>query len=301
MSIIDQAMIINNAHGIDAYIEYVGIGLGRCVIQRWQGFLGEYVVPALDFPMLVVIGGCSAKIKRVDGKDDLSLDHSMPGDVALIPRGKEMRWHVNGEMDVIGITFERSETCDCLQNVYDRILKRLGDLNFVGSFSNQYLYTICNHLSNILEEQDEVAEDYIGTQIKSLELYLVNYLGRLDDGLHSKRKQYSHQVDYAIERLSYAVANKINIEDVAREIRVSHACLTKIFKQEVGITPHQFLLLKRINKAKLLLADTSVDIVNIADECGFSHQSHFTRNFTKEVGVSPLRFRQYAKRKLISC
>jgi AraC family transcriptional regulator len=201
-------------------------------------------------------------------------------------------------MDVIAITFESPETCDCLQSSYDNILNKLGDLNYVGSFSNRYIYTSCNHITNILEDPDAVSTDYINTQIKALELYLLHYLGRSDDGLQSKRKQFSYQVSYSMQRLSLSVASKIHIEDVAREIKVSHAYLSKLFRQEVGITPHQFLLLNRIKKAKLLLTDTVVDIATIADECGFSHQSHLTRNFTKEVGISPLRFRQYAKRRL---
>lgn len=78
---------------------------------------------------------------------------------------------------------------------------------------------------------------------------------------------------------------------------MSATCLTRKFKQEMEVTPHQFLLLRRIEKAKSLLTNTDLEIVNIAMDCGFAHQSHFTRHFSGIVGASPLKFRQHARRK----
>ncbi|MCK9504449.1 MAG: helix-turn-helix transcriptional regulator [Porticoccaceae bacterium] len=296
MSIIDQSEVINRAHGIKAFIEESVTGLAPCFIQRWRGYLGEYDIPKLRFPMIALISGGRAKIRRIKSSRTLSIDYAMPGDITLIPRDQDMRWHVNGEVDVIAFTFENPETCDHLQNVYNKILSQSRNKHYVGSFTNAYIFTTCNHLTNILSDPESVSRDYIATQVQALELYILNYLGNKNDGLHPIKENHSHYVDYAMQRLNLGVKSKIHVEDIARELRVSPAYLTKKFKDEVGITPHHFLLLTRIKKAQSLLAETDVDIATIAQESGFSHQSHLTRHFSREIGMSPFKFRQYAQK-----
>lgn len=65
-----------------------------------------------------------------------------------------------------------------------------------------------------------------------------------------------------------------------------------VFKAETGFTPHQYLINRRIHKAKELLLGSSVPIAEIATEVGFSGQSHFNGHFRKLTGMTPLHFRR---------
>lgn len=290
-----QAEIINQSHGIKAVLQYNGKGLGPCIVQRWQGYLGEYNIPQLAFPMVVMVAGGRAKIRRKDGGRRLSLDYAMPGEITLIPRNQKMNWHVNGEMDVISLIFGSEKTCNHVQAFYDRIARQYGDQDFVGSFTNNYIFTNCNHITNILMGSSTRESHYINLHLEALETYLLEYLGTSNNGLQANKVKNSHYVTFTMQRLTHSLANKIRIEDIARELRVSPAYLTKRFKEEVGVTPHNFLLFKRIKRAQTLLAETNMDIASIAEESGFSHQSHLTRNFSKMIGMSPLKFRQRAQ------
>ncbi|WP_407890447.1 helix-turn-helix domain-containing protein [Scytonema sp. NUACC26] len=60
-----------------------------------------------------------------------------------------------------------------------------------------------------------------------------------------------------------------------------------MFKQRMGITPHQYILHSRIEKAKYLLQHSNLSIANIALRSGFSDRSHLTRCFKRIVGVTP--------------
>ena len=297
ISLLEQAEIINRAHALDPSVQYHSPLWEGCIIQRWRGFLGEYQTPPLSYPIIAIISAGRAKIKRKGENAQLSADQAMPGDVALIPRGKAMAWHVNGEMDVITVTFASDAICNQLQDIYEHIADKVDGTKYVGSFTNSYLFTNANHISNVILSQESNRGEYIESHLHAMGLYVTHYLGKKDDGL-TEFQLHSHIVNYTIQRLSLGISNKINIEDIASELRLSPALLTKKFKQEMGVTPHNFLLLKRIQKAQSLLVNTDLDIASIAVDCGFSHQSHLTRNFTKITKVSPHKYRQQSHKEL---
>jgi AraC family transcriptional regulator len=56
---------------------------------------------------------------------------------------------------------------------------------------------------------------------------------------------------------------------------------------------HQWLLQRRVDKAKQLLRSANLPLSEVAALCGFAHQSHFTRVFSQSIGVSPGRWRRH--------
>ncbi|WP_315865279.1 helix-turn-helix transcriptional regulator [Acaryochloris thomasi] len=58
----------------------------------------------------------------------------------------------------------------------------------------------------------------------------------------------------------------------------------------MGLTPHQYVIHQRIECAKGLLVKEKMAISDAAYAMGFSHQSHFTRHFKRQVGVTPKQF-----------
>lgn len=79
----------------------------------------------------------------------------------------------------------------------------------------------------------------------------------------------------------------IAIEDLARVCNLSQGAFLRAFRETVGKTPHQFLTQQRVEKAQDLLAFSTLTISEIAAACGFADQSHFTRVFSRAVGIAP--------------
>lgn len=87
-------------------------------------------------------------------------------------------------------------------------------------------------------------------------------------------------------------AREYELDAMAREARLSPYHFLRIFRQVTGITPHQHLLRRRLQRAAIRLADEPTKIVEIALECGFGDVSNFNRTFRAEFGVSPRAWRR---------
>ncbi|MGH8000244.1 MAG: helix-turn-helix domain-containing protein, partial [Brasilonema sp.] len=61
----------------------------------------------------------------------------------------------------------------------------------------------------------------------------------------------------------------------------------QLFKQSLGITPYQYVLQLRVERAKQLLKNQKITICDVALACGFANQSHFTKHFRKLTGMTP--------------
>jgi AraC-like DNA-binding protein len=79
---------------------------------------------------------------------------------------------------------------------------------------------------------------------------------------------------------------------LARACGQSTKHFSRAFCQSIGLPPHQWLLQRRVDKAKQLLRDSRSPLADVAVDCGFADQSHFTRVFTRAVGISPGQWRR---------
>lgn len=86
-------------------------------------------------------------------------------------------------------------------------------------------------------------------------------------------------------------AQKLSLEDIARQVYLSRSYLSSLFKKETGYSLFAYINHVRIEKSKLYLLDHSISLVDIAALCGFEDQSYFTKVFKKATGLSPKRYR----------
>ncbi|NEP84155.1 MAG: AraC family transcriptional regulator [Okeania sp. SIO3B3] len=86
------------------------------------------------------------------------------------------------------------------------------------------------------------------------------------------------------------MCDNISLDDLAAHVNLSPYHLLRIFKQDVGLPPHAYLLQRRIDCARQLLR-AGFSIADVAAHTGFVDQSHFTRRFKKVIGVTPAQYR----------
>jgi AraC-like DNA-binding protein len=84
----------------------------------------------------------------------------------------------------------------------------------------------------------------------------------------------------------------LRVEDLARLTRLSLSHFCRAFRSSFGCSPHRFITHCRLERAKELMLRTDVPLLQIAIECGFADQPHFSRVFLRFVGISPARWRR---------
>jgi transcriptional regulator GlxA family with amidase domain len=82
-----------------------------------------------------------------------------------------------------------------------------------------------------------------------------------------------------------------SLKQLADEVRLSKYQLIRRFREETGVTPWQYLIGKRIEKARELLEE-GVPPGQVAVESGFYDQSHLTRTFREELGTTPKEYQE---------
>jgi AraC family transcriptional regulator len=95
------------------------------------------------------------------------------------------------------------------------------------------------------------------------------------------------QLRRVCEYLNAHLAEDVALRTLSDLVNLSRSYFSRAFKISTGLSPHQWLLQARIDKAKLLLLDTDRPLAKVALDVGFSDQAHFTRTFTRAIGESP--------------
>jgi AraC family transcriptional regulator len=161
------------------------------------------------------------------------------------------------------------------------------------SEQDSFIQGIFTSLRNELETEE------IGSRllIDSLKTALVIHLLRnycttspklVDRSEGLSRSQLILVTDYIYEHLD----RDLKLVDLAAIVRISPYHFLRLFKQSLGITPHQYILRSRLDRAKYQLQQGNSNIAKIAIAMGFCDQSHFTRYFKRAFGLTPKQFLQ---------
>lgn len=214
-----------------------------------------------------------------------------PGDIAIIPAGIAHRcsWSTEGEFEVLAI--EPSFINQIGEDLIDR-----DRIQLIPQFMSEQDPLIQGIFSTL---RDELKSSKIGGSllVDSLKTTLAIQLLRQycttkpklsshQDGLSSLKLQ--HVKDYINEHLH----EDLKLIELAALAQVSPYYFLRLFKQSVGLTPHQYILQRRIEKAKFLLQHSELGVAEIASRVGFCDQSHLTQYFKRIVGITPKQFSQ---------
>ncbi|PSB59370.1 helix-turn-helix transcriptional regulator [Chamaesiphon polymorphus] len=124
------------------------------------------------------------------------------------------------------------------------------------------------------------------TQLQQVLDYIYAHLDSAADGIALRLPQRAfHQAEPTLRE------RELSLTELAKVINLSPTYFASTFKQATGISPHQYVIQQRVERAKSMLSKTDLTIADIALQVGFSSQSHLTQQFKRLTGITPKQIR----------
>ena len=88
------------------------------------------------------------------------------------------------------------------------------------------------------------------------------------------------------------LASKMEIDGLANVVALSRSHFSRAFKRSLGLSPMEYVVVRRVERAKAMISETREPLAEVALACGFADQAHLNRRFRDIVGISPGRWRR---------
>lgn len=122
-------------------------------------------------------------------------------------------------------------------------------------------------------------------------VYLNTLCGRQEYGFSQEDMVFHPMVEQVAEYIERHIRQAITVEDLADHVHMSKYYFLRKFKEQTGVTVHNFVLNKRLIRAREEIA-RGKNLTEVWQNAGFSDYSSFLRNFKKAFGVSPGKYRE---------
>jgi AraC family transcriptional regulator len=107
------------------------------------------------------------------------------------------------------------------------------------------------------------------------------------------------QVRKVQEYVDAHIAGRVLVSDLCAVVKLSEAHFSRLFTRAFGVTPHAFVLRRRLELATRLMLESTASLTDIALCCGFADQAHLCKRFRRSMGVSPAAWRRAQRGGLI--
>jgi len=263
---------------------------------RWNGIVVEYHrQPAHETPQHfstqhIISIHIRRKVtveKRVEN-GRLEREHIVPGDVSIYPAKvhQMVRWDKEGEfmhlyLEPAIITSAASELFDAdgveilpIFRTHDPLIEQIGLA-----------------LKAEVESGELASRLYVESLTSTLSAHLIRHYSAFKQKISTYSGGLQHKLRWAIEYINENLEQDLTLSELAATVGMSPYHFARVFKQLTGFPPHQYLVQRRLEQAKMLLAATDLAIAEIAYRVGFANQSHFTTLFRKHTAVTPKAYR----------
>ncbi len=113
-----------------------------------------------------------------------------------------------------------------------------------------------------------------------------------ENSIKSKSPKLKELIEISVNYIHTNFERNISLGDIAKYVFLSPSYFTRAFKEETGMSPINYLIKVRIERARELLVDTGLKISDIALSVGFSNQQRFNEMFKKHTHHTPLQYRK---------
>lgn len=217
-------------------------------------------------------------------------EHSRSGDMVLAPPSTEIVYECGGD-HLLLVVVCKTDVVSALLDEYG-----IGQRDALAAVSHRGLFRnpIIENAMKSLWIEGERHGAASAMMIDSLWLTIVGQLLRLAE-IPVRSINYGltrQQLARIDEFVAANASDRLNTADLASLVDLPMAQFTRDFRDATGSSPYQYLLSKRLGKARELIVDSRLSLAEVACESGFASQSHMTDVFRDKLGLTPGRLRK---------
>lgn len=262
----------------------------------WNGILLEHLkLPPLDISDThaarhhLTLQLKTPKNVELKANGKFNRQRLLPGNVCITPfqHFHAVRWQ--DEMEVLSLTLEPEFVAQAVQELVN--LDRVELMMHRGQ-NDPLIREILLALRAELEAGCPLGRLYGEAMGTALAVHLLKRYSTLKPLLGVYKEGLpQHKLNQVLEYIQFYLDQDIKLVDLAELVGMSQYHFCRLFKQSMGVAPHQFVLQQRIERAKELLQQKELAIADVALLSGFKNQSHFTTLFRKFTAMTPRVFR----------
>lgn len=212
-------------------------------------------------------------------------DSVVGGDIVIVPAniGQKAAWDAEGDFIILGIEIKH----------FARAVDESGEpeqFQLMPHFAtaDALVLQMGIAIKNALQNNPSGSRLYAETMVNALIVHLLQYYSARQPKIQNYTNGLSkRQLNYIIEYIRSNLDRDLGLHELASLLQISPHYFCHLFKQSMGMTPHQYVIKTRVNCAKELLLTGKYSIAQVAFMVGFANQSHLNRHFKKLFGVTP--------------
>jgi AraC family transcriptional regulator len=254
---------------------------------------GRSETPALSRPRIAVHLGRTVYMVCQHG----ALKHrgwGVHGDIDIVPAGTQCVWEPDGPDTALIVGMES----DLLEDAAQELGVQTGQLEVVNRF--QIRDTQIEHICFALKCEMEAGYptgrlflDSLSTALASAMVLRHSSAARAPFPSHQSMS--GRRLRLALSYIEDNLKHDLSMSAIAKAAGVSITHLKTAFRQITGTSVHQYVIQRRVERARSLLASGSSSVSEVAQEAGFAHQSHLARHMQRILGCSPTTFRKLSR------
>jgi AraC family transcriptional regulator len=232
----------------------------------------------------------------IDGRDPQGVTsrRRTVGEISVMPAGFSFSAHWEEELEYLAVNltddYLRRATIDFEANRNARITLACGP-------RDPLVRSIAQALAEELDTDQPAGRLYAESLVNALAVHLMRHYST--DALVPDLQfggLPAHRLRRVTDFIEANLDHDLELAEIAEAAELSPYHFARSFKQTTGVTPIQFLMQRRIERAKQLLAGSELPLAEIALSVGFKNQSHFSTLFRKFTEITPKAWRNaYAR------
>ena len=270
--------------------------LRKIVAERISRVVEEVVMPGLPEHLVMVNLGRPYRLEeRLDGR--VYRTSGVRGDVALVPAGTPVEFRSPSPEGQKVESLAISLAPAFVRRVAEEAEVDPDGVELIGTLGGRdpEIERIAASLLSELEDSSPFGDLYTDALANLLAVHLLrdhSSLGfrrdhRTGAGAGLSAAALRRVTDYVEENL----AEGLTLAEISAVAHMSPFHFSRLFKASTGLSPHRYVVDRRVERAKCLLQKTGLPLHEVARLAGFTDQSYLAKHFRRQLGVTPRRFR----------